>query len=61
GDNRLVLLVSAFAGALFLVVSDLIVRLIFPLIATETPVGVVTAFIGAPVFVYLLKKNGKTR
>lgn len=60
-DNRLVLPVSAFAGALFLVVSDLIVRLIFPLIATETPVGVVTAFIGAPVFVYLLKKNGKTR
>lgn len=59
-DNRVVLPASAFAGALFLVLSDLIVRLLFPVLATETPVGVVTAFIGAPVFVYLLKKNGKT-
>jgi iron complex transport system permease protein len=52
-DHRLLLPVSAIMGAFFLVCADLLARtLIAP---AEIPVGAVTAAIGAPVFVYLLR------
>lgn len=54
-DNRLLLPASVLVGGTFLVLSDLIARTI--LSPAEIPVGVVTAVIGAPVFIYLLKKN----
>ncbi len=41
----------------FLVLCDAASRLLFPVFTTETPVGVVTAFIGGPLFVYLLRKS----
>jgi len=54
-DHRLLLPASFLAGASYLVLCDLLSRVI--LAPSEVPVGVVTAVIGAPIFVYLLKKN----
>jgi len=54
-DNRLVIPFSFFAGAVFLIAADLISRTI--LAPAEIPVGAVTAVFGAPVFIYLLRKN----
>jgi iron complex transport system permease protein len=52
GPNaRLVLPLSALFGAAFLILADLIAR-----IPGEIPVGVVTAVIGAPVFLVLLRR-----
>jgi iron complex transport system permease protein len=51
-DHRLVLPASALFGAAFLIGCDLVARtLIAPL---ELPVGIVTAIIGGPVFLWLL-------
>lgn len=46
-----------FYGGIFLVVSDLLARNLNT--ASSIPIGVVTAFIGAPFFVYLLIKRNK--
>jgi iron complex transport system permease protein len=52
GPNaRLVLPLSALFGASFLVLADLVAR-----IPGELPVGVITALVGAPVFVVLLRR-----
>lgn len=52
GPNaRLVLPLSAIFGAAFLILADLVAR-----IPGELPVGVVTAVVGAPVFVLLLRR-----
>lgn len=55
-DHRLLIPVSCLGGAIFLVVSDALARtLISP---SELPVGVITAFMGAPFFIMLLRKKG---
>lgn len=56
GSNRLVLPVSAFAGAAVLLWSDLAARTVFS--PSELPVGVVTGLIGGPYFIYLLYRSG---
>jgi iron complex transport system permease protein len=54
-DNRLAIPAAAIGGALFVIVADSIARtLIAP---RELPVGAITALIGAPLFIYLLKRN----
>jgi iron complex transport system permease protein len=53
-DYRWLIPVSAVGGAAFLIVADLIART--ALAPTELPVGVVTALIGAPFFVFLLRR-----
>lgn len=54
-DNRLVIPAAALAGAGFVIVADLLARtMIAP---RELPVGAITALIGAPLFIYLLKKG----
>ncbi|KHE66981.1 iron ABC transporter permease [Halobacillus sp. BBL2006] len=56
-DYRFVIPISAVLGALLLTVSDVISRFIaFP---AESPVGIVTALIGAPFFLYLARKGGR--
>ena len=51
-DHRLVLPASALFGASFLIVCDLIARtLVAPI---EIPVGIITAIIGGPFFLWLL-------
>ncbi|PIR18356.1 MAG: iron ABC transporter [Deltaproteobacteria bacterium CG11_big_fil_rev_8_21_14_0_20_49_13] len=58
-DHRLVLPASGFAGAIFLVWSDTFARTILMRgeFQTQLPVGVITALIGGPMFVYLLKRQ----
>jgi len=54
-DHRLLFPASFLSGAIFMVIADLIARI--ALAPTEIPVGAVTAAIGAPLFVYLLRKG----
>ena len=54
-DHRIVLPASALFGAAFLVVCDLIARL--ALAPVEVPVGVVTALVGGPFFLWLLVRR----
>ena len=54
-DHRLVLPASAFGGAAFLIACDTISRT--ALSPLEVPVGVITAIIGGPFFLWLLIRN----
>jgi iron complex transport system permease protein len=54
-DHRLLLPASALLGASFLVAADTLARTV--LAPAEIPVGAITAAIGAPLFVYLLRKS----
>ena len=57
-DHFRLLPAAALSGAMFLIVADTIARTAFA--PTEIPVGLLTAFIGGPAFLYLLnqKKRG---
>jgi iron complex transport system permease protein len=55
GDHRRLLPVAALTGAVLLVAVDVVART--ALDAQELPVGVVTAFIGAPALLYLLDRR----
>ena len=54
-DHRLLLPLSFLAGAGFLTLADLLARTVIA--PAEVPVGVVTAFIGVPFFLLLLKRS----
>jgi iron complex transport system permease protein len=54
-DNRLVIPAAALAGATFVIVADTLARTVIA--PRELPVGAITALIGAPLFVYLLRKG----
>src|SRR5713101_3809974 len=54
-DNRIVIAASALAGAAFVIVADTVARTIIA--PRELPVGAITALIGAPLFIYLLRKR----
>jgi len=54
-DHRILAPASILGGAAFLVICDTLARTLPE--QGEMPVGVVTAMIGAPLFVYLLKKS----
>ncbi len=54
-DNRLVIPASALSGALLVLFSDTVART--ALSPRELPTGAITALIGAPVFIYLLRKS----
>lgn len=54
-DYRYTIPCTIILGALFLVVSDTIARVVIS--PAEIPVGVVTSFIGAPVFIWLLLRR----
>lgn len=58
-DHRLLLPLSATLGGVFLLISDFVARTLFSgtEFQTQLPVGVVTALIGGPFFVYLLKTS----
>ncbi|HOX43665.1 MAG TPA: iron ABC transporter permease [Myxococcota bacterium] len=56
-DHRLLLPAAALAGASFLVLADLIARLLFVWLGSEPPVGAVTAFLGGPFFLLLLRRR----
>jgi len=51
-DHRVVLPASLLAGGVLMLLADLVARL--ALAPAELPIGIVTAFIGAPFFLVLL-------
>jgi iron complex transport system permease protein len=56
-DHRRLLPASALAGAALLVLADAVARsLVAP---TELPVGIFTALLGGPLFLFLLRRNGR--
>jgi iron complex transport system permease protein len=55
-DHRLLIPCSALLGATFMIVADAIARTAMR--PTEIPLGVITALMGAPFFLYLLRKAG---
>jgi len=56
-DQRLLVPASALGGAAFLVLADAASRLLFGVFHAEPPVGVVTAVLGGPLFVWLLNRR----
>jgi iron complex transport system permease protein len=58
-DQRLLLPASVLAGGSLLVVADTLARTVIA--PQQLPVGVLTALIGVPVFLYLLARDAKAR
>lgn len=54
-DHRFLLPLATFTGAIFLILADTAARTM--LAPTEIPIGVITAFLGAPFFLYLLRQK----
>jgi len=52
-DHRVLLPAAMLAGGILLALSDTVARTI----GNEMPVGIVTAFLGAPFFIWLLKRR----
>ena len=58
GPNHKTLLpISALIGGIILINADLLSRVLIPY--SELPIGIVTSFIGAPFFLYLIVKSKK--
>lgn len=57
-DYRLIIPLSAIGGGIYVLWADTLARTL--LSPTEIPLGVITAFLGAPFFAYLLHKDKKT-
>ena len=58
-DHRRLVPASALAGSCLLVLTEMIARTV--LAPQQLPVGVITAFVGVPVFLYLLGRGHQTR
>ncbi|MBK8944965.1 MAG: iron ABC transporter permease [Ignavibacteriae bacterium] len=54
-DNRKIVPISFFVGAIYLTIADTIARIAVS--PAELPVGSVTAIIGAPIFIFLLRRT----
>ncbi len=54
-DHRVLIPLSAIGGALFMVIADTIARTVVQ--PVEFRVGIITAFVGAPFFIFLLIRN----
>ena len=57
-DNRILFPTVFIFGAMFTLLADTLARTI--LSPVELPVGIVTALCGAPLFIYLLRRKGRT-
>lgn len=53
-DNRYLIIGASLMGAVVMILADMICRVIIA--PAEMPVGIVTAFVGAPVFLWLLAR-----
>ena len=56
-DHRRILPLGALSGAIFLILADAFSRAV--LAPRELPLGVVTGFVGAPFFIWLLRRGGR--
>lgn len=60
GPNHKVLIpATCLASGIFIIACDILSRTLFP--PLEIPIGVITAILGAPVFIFLLKRRQKVR
>lgn len=57
-DNRVIMPLSMVGGACFILICDYLSHIVAPLYGT-LPIGVTTALIGAPIFIYLLISRKK--
>jgi iron complex transport system permease protein len=57
GDHRLLMPASFLVGAAFLAICDTVAR---SLLSVEIPVSVVTALIGGPFFIFLLRSRRRS-
>jgi iron complex transport system permease protein len=60
-DLRIVVVVSFCAGAIALVLSDLVARASFAWFGSEPPVGAITALFGGPIALALLRRSAMLR
>jgi iron complex transport system permease protein len=58
-DHRLLIPCAFLGGAVFLAICDTLARTIIA--PAELPVGVITAIVGGPVFIWILRSRGRTR
>lgn len=54
-DHRALMPLTALSGGLFLIWADIIARSILK--GVELPIGIITAIIGAPIFIYIIVKR----
>jgi iron(III) ABC transporter, permease len=57
-DNRYLIPAAAAFGATFLIIADIVSRIVSDINAV--PVGIMISFIGAPIFLYLVVKNKRS-
>ncbi|TAM09680.1 MAG: iron ABC transporter permease [Nevskiaceae bacterium] len=57
-DHRRVLVVSLLSGAIFMVGADIVARVVIA--PAELPIGAVTALVGGPFFIWLLRRSRYT-
>lgn len=57
-DNRFLVIASALLGSALLTLADTLARRMMA--PAEFPIGVITAFVGAPVFIWLLIRNARS-
>ncbi|MCL2094233.1 MAG: iron ABC transporter permease [Treponema sp.] len=58
-DYRFLIPASALMGALVMLLSDICSRILFP--PAVLPIGALTSFLGAPLFLYMIIKKGNIR
>ena len=58
-DYRFLIPCSAFCGSILLLLSDIVSRVLIA--PTVLPIGALTSFLGAPLFLYLIVKGGKRK
>lgn len=54
-DHKKLIVLSSLIGSIFLIISDIAARGIFPPI--EIPIGIITSLVGGPFFLYLISKK----
>ena len=54
-DHRVLIPCSILLGGIFLLLCDLVARTV--ILPREIPIGVVTAFVGVPFFIYILRRS----
>jgi iron complex transport system permease protein len=54
-DNRYVLTASTLLGAIVMIIADMVCRVIIA--PAEMPIGIISAFIGAPLFLWMLLQS----
>lgn len=59
GDHKRVLPISALLGGILVVWVDVAARMVIA--PEELPVGILTAVIGGPIFIWMLKKNNREK